>query len=346
MRGEVAITAEGVSEPSVYKITAELKNLTSTPAITSATTVKEGESFTFTLKAATNYKLPDAISILKGNDALTAEEFTYDAKTGKVVIKAVSGDLTVKASGIDDRHYEVILNLAGVTSEPASFDPVLVNGKVELTLKAAEGHILPTTITVKMGDKTLVAGTDYTYNTSTGAFSLAKITGKLSITAQGVKKSYSVTATLANITSDIKSDTKVQFGEAFACVLSANEGYTLPTEITVTMGGKTLVDVTDYTYDAATGKISLKKVTGELAITAQGVQKSYAVALTLKDLTSDISQGKKIKHGETLTGKLSVVTPQYGLPSTIEVMMGGKVLAAGSGYSYDPKTGEIEIGFH
>ena len=343
VRGEVAITAEGVSEPSVYKITAELKNLTSTPAITSATTVKEGESFTFTLKAATNYKLPDAISILKGNDALTAEEFTYDAKTGKVVIKAVSGDLTVKASGIDDRHYEVILNLAGVTSEPASFDPVLVNGKVELTLKAAEGHILPTTITVKMGDKTLVAGTDYTYNTSTGAFSLAKITGKLSITAQGVKKSYSVTATLANITSDIKSDTKVQFGEAFACVLSANEGYTLPTEITVTMGGKTLVDVTDYTYDAATGKISLKKVTGELAITAQGVQKSYAVALMLKDLTSDISQGKKIKHGETLTGKLSVVTPQYGLPSTIEVMMGGKVLAAGSGYSYDPKTGEIEI---
>lgn len=53
------------------------------------------------------------------------------------MIKAVSGDLTVKASGIDDRHYEVILNLVGVTSQPASFDPVLVNGKVELILKAA-----------------------------------------------------------------------------------------------------------------------------------------------------------------------------------------------------------------
>ena len=92
VRGEVAITAEGVSEPSVYKITADLKNLTSTPAITSATTVKEGESFTFTLKAATNYKLPDAISILKGNDALTAEEFTYDAKTDNVMINAISGN--------------------------------------------------------------------------------------------------------------------------------------------------------------------------------------------------------------------------------------------------------------
>lgn len=343
VRGEVAITAEGVSEPSVYKITADLKNLTSTPAITSATTVKEGESFTFTLKAATNYKLPDAISILKGNDALTAEEFTYDAKTGKVVIKAVSGDLTVKASGIDDRHYEVILNLVGVTSQPASFDPVLVNGKVELSLKAAEGHTLPATVTVIMGGKTLIAGTDYTYNASTGAFYLAKITGKLSISAEGVKNSYPVTASLVNITSDIPTNAKATFGDTFVCKLSANEGYTLPTEVTIVMDGKTLVDVTDYTYDAATGKISLKKVTGELAITAQGVQKSYAVALTLKDLTSDISQGKKIKHGETLTGKLSVVTPQYGLPSTIEVMMGGKVLAAGSGYSYDPKTGEIEI---
>ena len=51
VRGEVAITAEGMSEPSVYKITAELKNLTSTPAITSATTVKEGESFTFYLES-------------------------------------------------------------------------------------------------------------------------------------------------------------------------------------------------------------------------------------------------------------------------------------------------------
>lgn len=343
VRGEVAITAEGVSEPSVYKITADLKNLTSTPAITSATTVKEGESFIFTLKAATNYKLPDAISILKGNDALTAEEFTYDAKTGKVVIKAVSGDLTVKASGIDDRHYEVILNLVGVASQPASFDPVLVNGKVELALKATEGHRLPATVTVIMGGKTLIAGTDYTYNASTGAFSLAKITGKLSISAEGVKNSYPVTASLVNITSDIPTNAKVKFGDAFACKLSADEGYTLPSEVTVVMDGKTLVDVIDYTYDAATGKISLKKVTGELAITAQGVQKSYAVALTLKDLTSDISQGKKIKHGETLTGKLSVVTLQYGLPSTIEVMMGGKVLAAGSGYSYNPKTGEIEI---
>lgn len=343
VRGEVAITAEGVSEPSVYKITAELKNLTSTPVITSATTVKEGESFTFTLKAETNYKLPDAISILKGNDALTADEFTYDAKTGKVVIKAVSGNLTVKASGIDDRHYEVILNLVGVTSQPASFDPVLVNGKVELTLKAVEGHTLPATVTVIMGGKTLIAGTDYTYNASTGAFYLAKITGKLSISAEGVKNSYPVMASLVNITSDIPTNAKVTFGDTFVCKLSANEGYTLPTEVTIVMDGKTLVDVTDYTYDAATGKISVKKVTGELAITAQGVQKSYAVALTLKDLTSDILQDKKIKHGETLTGKLSVVTPQYGLPSTIEVMMGGKVLATGSGYSYDPKTGEIEI---
>lgn len=344
VKGEIAITAQALPEPSVYTITAELKNLTSTPAITSATTVKEGESFTFILKANQDYKLPDAIVIMNGSQVLTSDDYTYDAKTGKVVIKAVTNNLTVKASGIDDRHYEVILNLTGITSEPASFEPVLVNGKVELTLRAAEGHTLPATVTVTMGGKALVAGTDYTYNASTGAFSLAKITGKLSITAQGVKKSYPVTASLVNITSDIPTNAKVTFGEAFACILSADEGYSLPTKITVVMDGKTLVDVTDYTYDAATGKISLEKVTGELAITAQGVKKSYAVTLTLTNLTSDISSTNKIEHGETLAGALSVIdATQYVLPSTIEVTMGGKVLAVGSGYSYDPTTGAIEI---
>lgn len=344
VKGEIAITAQALPEPSVYTITAELKNLTSTPAITSATTVKEGESFTFTLKANQDYKLPDAIVITNGSQVLTSDDYSYDAKTGKVVIKAVTNNLTVKASGIDDRHYEVILNLTGITSEPASFEPVLVNGKVELTLKAAEGHTLPATVTITMGGKTLVAGTDYTYNASTGAFSLAKITGKLSITAQGVKKSYPVTASLVNITSNIPTNAKVTFGEAFACILSADEGYSLPTKITVVMDGKTLVDVTDYTYDAATGKISLEKVTGELAITAQGVKKSYAVTLTLTNLTSDISSTNKIEHGETLAGTLSLIdATQYVLPSTIEVTMGGKALAIGSGYSYDPTTGAIEI---
>lgn len=100
---------------------------------------------------------------------------------------------------------------------------------------------------------------------------MAKITGKLSISAEGVKNSYPVTASLVNITSDIPTNAKATFGDTFVCKLSANEGYTLPTEVTIVMDGKTLVDVTDYTYDAATGKISLKKVTGELAITAQGV---------------------------------------------------------------------------
>lgn len=342
VKGEIAITAEGLPEPSVYTITANLKNLTSTPAITSATTVKEGESFTFTLKADQNYKLPDAITILKGNDALTAEEFTYDAKTGKVTIKAVYSNLTVKAYGIDNNHYEVMLNLTGVTSDPASFNPVFVNEKVELTLKASEGHTLPDAITVTMGEKTLEAGTDYTYNSSTGAFSLSKIAGRLSITAKGVKNSYSVTTALTNLTSDIQAGTKALYGDAFTCTLLASEGYTFPVSIAITMGGKTLVDATDYTYDAASGKISLLKVTDELTIKAEGIKKSYTISITLSNLTSDIIPNKKIEHGETLTGKLSVIG-DYELPSAIEIMMGGKVLVVDSEYSYDPKTGAIEI---
>lgn len=49
------------------------------------------------------------------------------------MIKAVSGDLTA-GFGIDDRHYEVNIIWLELL-EPTSFDPVLVNGKIELTLR-------------------------------------------------------------------------------------------------------------------------------------------------------------------------------------------------------------------
>ena len=64
---------------------------------------------------------------------------------------------------------------------------------------------------------------------------MAKITGKLSISAEGVKNSYPVTASLVNITSDIPTNATVKFGDEFACKLSANEGYTLPSEVSFGM---------------------------------------------------------------------------------------------------------------
>lgn len=348
VRGEVAITAEGVSEPSVYKITADLKNLTSTPAITSATTVKEGESFTFTLKAATNYKLPDAISILKGNDALTAEEFTYDAKTGKVVIKAVSGDLTVKASGIDDRHYEVILNLAGVTSEPASFDPVLVNGKVELTLKAAEGHILPTTIEVMMGGKVLAAGSGYSYDPKTGEIEIKNVTAEVSIKASGAEI-FQVKEQTENIEIKTSGET-VKEGEPFKCELAPATGYKFPYVIKVMMNGRLLKQKNllraagseYYTYDNTTGIIEIENVDGEIVIEAKGVQEGFfEVIPNLVNLTSDPASFEPLAKDSKVELTLKAASG-YTLPTSITVKMGENTLAS-TDYTYNSGTGAFAL---
>lgn len=344
--GDVFIVAKMAQN---YKITAQWTNLTSTPAIASPTFVREGESFTFTLKADSGYKLPAEIEIMNGPTPLNPKYYTYDATTGVVRIEEMYFHLAMKASGIEDPHYEVVLNLTGATSEPASLDSVQANEKVELTLKAAEGYTLPPAIKVVMGEQTLAAGTGYTYDAATGAFALPTITGKLSITVEGVRKRYPVIAALTNLSSDIQPDLEIAHGEALTCRLVASDlKYGLPSSIEVTMGGKALAAETGYTYDPKTGSIEIKDVTAEVAIKAAGVQ-TFPVTETIENIGFKADPGA-VKEGEPFACEL-IPAKGYKLPYAIKVMMGGRLLkqknllrAAGSEYyTYDNTTGAIEI---
>ncbi|MBR6168081.1 MAG: InlB B-repeat-containing protein [Paludibacteraceae bacterium] len=63
------------------------------------------------------------------------------------------------------------------------------------TFAASTGYDLPATITVKFGSTTKTAGTDYTWNSSTGDVSIpaSKINGNVTITVTGVAKTTTVT---------------------------------------------------------------------------------------------------------------------------------------------------------
>lgn len=64
VNGDVVITATAVPVQIVtYSVKATLTNLFSSPAIVDATTVKEGETFSFTLSANNGYMLPASITI-------------------------------------------------------------------------------------------------------------------------------------------------------------------------------------------------------------------------------------------------------------------------------------------
>lgn len=76
----------------------------------------------------------------------------------------------------------------------------------------------------------------------------------------------SVTFTLTNITTN--GIAKVLNGDTYTCTLTANEGYSLPETISVTIGTDV---ITNFTYNASTGEIVIPNVTGAVTITAEGV---------------------------------------------------------------------------
>ncbi len=325
-----------------FTIGATLTNLTATPDITTAQTVQEGSSFTFTLKAAVNYRLPDAIIILDGETQLTAgTDYTYDNATGKVTITTVKANLKIQAAGIDNQDLQVVFDLAGVIAEPQSVGPFKINTKPTFTVnfKAAEGYTYDDQITVKMGDKVLTAGTDYVYVADNDAFELkVDLTATLTITAKATKNSYGVTTSLENLTASEVS--MVEHGEPLAITLTPETGYNLPEDVTVTMSGETLTGDA-YVYDKAAGTIKIVKVTGPITIKAAGVLKQYLVQVDLAGLTTEFVSGTKVNHGSEWSITLTP-TDMSLLPESITIQQDGKDLES-TAYTYNAQTGEVTI---
>ena len=83
-----------------------------------------------------------------------------------------------------------------------------------------------------------------------------------------VVKEYTVTFIGANVTSD-GAGVAVKGGE-YTATLTAAEDYDLPETVTVTMGG----EAADHTWDATTGVLTIAAVTGNVVITAEGVEQA------------------------------------------------------------------------
>ncbi len=310
-------------EPKSFTITGKLTNLTADKDIVKGVSVTENEPFEFTLKPATGYRLPEDITVTPSEIP-----WTYDNTTGKVVITKVTENVTITATAIDDHHFNVILKPGeGVVATPNAIEQLFTVGEkaaFNVVFAAAEGYTYDGAIAVKMGDKTLAAGTDYTYDKQTGAFVLLKgIDATLTIsTPKGVKKQYTVKVTGTSLT-PMEVPENVAHGDPLSFKLVPDEGYDLPEAIAVNMDGKALAAATDYTYNKATGEVSIAKVTGNVEVTAAAVVKTYEVRLNLPNLTHDFKEGTKVNHGDKLDIQLTPVTG-YALPQSVTVLMNGK----------------------
>ncbi len=83
---------------------------------------------------------------------------------------------------------------------------------------------------------------------------------------------YTVTHTLSNVTKS-SGATSVKEGNTYTATYAASSGYTLPSTITVTIGGASKTVDTDYTWNSETGVVTIpgNKVTGNIVITVTGV---------------------------------------------------------------------------
>lgn len=117
----------------------------------------------------------------------------FDTTLGKPIYASAISGVGVKwvdAAGTI-LTWPVTYTLTGITTSNTA-SPI-VDTPYTTTLSAKEGFSLPPSITVKMGNSTLSAGTDYTYDQSTGEVVILGIggtggvTGDLEIIASGVK---------------------------------------------------------------------------------------------------------------------------------------------------------------
>ena len=332
VQGDIQITATGEAI-AYYKIdvTTNIKHLKVKGDV--PTQVEEGGSVSFTLTPDENYKLPTAVTVTMGDKSA---DFTYDAGSGQVSIKNIQGDIVVTAIGIDNSQQEVIiLPEEGLIVE--HINPVKTGEKVELTLKVQKGYTLPETIVVTMGGNNLDAGTEYTYDATTGKFTLQSITGELRIKVVPVKVKYDVIATLTHLTASIAE--KVAYNDPLSFMLVPEKGYKLPATITVEMGASTLQVGDDYSYNTATGEVKIKAVTDVVKIKAVGVELSkYTITMALTNLKSDKKE-LTVYEGESFTFKL-IPDAGYRLPETIAVTGANGAI---TGVVYNSTSGEVKI---
>ena len=104
------------------------------------------------------------------------------------------------------------------------------------------------------------------------------MTDNITIEANAIPNEYTVTSNLTNITSN-GTDT-IKHGFEYKATLTAEDGYTLPSDITIKVGDATLED--GYTFVDGVLTISASKVTGDISIIA--VAEKNPVEYTSADL--------------------------------------------------------------
>ena len=306
-------------EPPTLKIYYNVKVSRNCSNLTSSNLADEISSYydyTTTLTANDDYTLPSDITVKVG-DTILKDGYTFENGVLTISKNKITDDITIEATG-KLKEYSVTSDLTNIKSNGT--DKVSHGKEYKATLTADDGYNLPSDITIKVGDTVLKDG--YTFVDGVLTISGEKVTGNITIEATGKLKEYSVTSDLTNIKSN--GTDKVSHGKEYKATLTADDGYNLPSDITIKVGDTVLKD--GYTFVDGVLTISGEKVTGNITIEATGKLKEYSVT---SDLTNIKSNGTdKVSHGKEYKATLTA-DDGYNLPSDITIKVGDTVLKDG-----------------
>ena len=246
------------------------------------------ENYTTTLTVDDQYTLSKDDIVIKVGDTILEDGYTFVDGVLTISRNKLTDNITIDATA-KLKEYSVTSDLTNIKSNGT--DKISHGNEYKATLTADDGYTLPSDITIKVGDTVLKDG--YTFVDGVLTISGEKVTGNITIEATGKLKEYSVTSDLTNIKSN--GTDKVSHGKEYKATLTADDGYNLPSDITIKVGDTVLKD--GYTFVDGVLTISSEKVTGNITINAIGNKKHTSIDLlrlkkhilgisTIEDITS------------------------------------------------------------
>lgn len=184
------------------------------------------------------------------------------------------------------------------------------NGSKVTNYKVYNGSTLLTTITATTLDLTTVITANGTYNISVIATGTGYTDSNNSNVVEYNYGVYNITTNLTNVTANASNPTTVSTVASSTLTFTANTGYNLPDNVTVTGA--------EFTWTKSSGTLVLSNPTGAVSVTVAGVAISRTITPTLTNVTAASGNATTIATGETKVLTYTAASG-YTLPDSVTV---------------------------
>lgn len=285
----------------------------------------DGEAFSTTFTADPGYNLPSDVTVKFGDTKKTKNtDYTWNSSTGVLVINAASYGATIKITVTGEAKTTTIKlddndenhGASGDGTASVNYDATAVTSITHT--EPATGYQLKGYYTAKIdGYKVLNAdGTFATYSSNISSYisssnKWCNESENVTLYAQYEDESYSVTHAFTNASRSsggTDGASAATHGTDYSVTVAASSGYTLPENITVTIGGNSTTAGTEYTWSSNTVTIGGSYITGDIVITIDGIVK--------KSVTYKKNGGASGADGE-VTGATTDDSSPYAHGSTV-----------------------------